>query len=91
MTEEIDEVQEKLNTVPDVVVVSMEMFLHNQLCIEEDEEGKDSGTSVQGEVEQGRGTEEHVEDGSEEQHRETAAEDTTKEEVGSTLRPQCTQ
>jgi len=60
LAEEMDEVKEKFNTMPYVIVVTTEVFLYDQLSVEQYECGKDGSASVQTQVEQGGGSEPNV-------------------------------
>jgi len=53
LAEEMDEVKEKFNTVPYIIVVTTEMLLYDELCVEQDEGSEDGSTSVKTQVEQG--------------------------------------
>ena len=52
------------------------MLLHNQLSVVENESAEEDGASVESELKDGERSEKHVQNGSEKEQREHAAEET---------------
>lgn len=60
LAEKMNEVKEKFNTVPYVIIVTTDMLLNDELCVEQYEGSEDGSTGVKAQVEEGSGSEEHV-------------------------------
>jgi len=59
-TEDVDEVKEQINRVPDEVVVSTSSLLHNQLGVVQNESTEDEQTGVQVQLKHKLGSEEEI-------------------------------
>jgi len=60
LAEDVDEVKEEINRVPDVIVVTSTSFLHNQLGVVQNKGTEDKKSKVEIDIIDQRGSEEDV-------------------------------